>query len=75
MFIQPFSAIYPDLFPAACLLKFLLIIEHCLINLMDAPSLIPKAKREKNREKLLYAFDAKVILPYFGITICVNDIL
>lgn len=28
MFIQHFAAIYPDLFPAACLLKFLLIIEH-----------------------------------------------
>ncbi len=28
MFIQHFTAIYPDLFPAACLLKFLLIIEH-----------------------------------------------
>lgn len=28
MFIQRFAAIYPDPFPAACLLKFLLIIEH-----------------------------------------------
>lgn len=62
MFIQHFAAIYPDLFPAACLLKFLLIIEHSLINLMDAPSLIPQGKREKNRER-----EREWVSEFFGV--------